>query len=455
MSPDRLLTLLLLTHAVPWAPPGGRWESPPAAPAPGCLEASLPDDEVLRAVTIEIGGEARSITGVRISGLRTLSAAEVWRAVGEPPTPVDARTGAGLVGRLVGLRVFTRVAPMVRVAGREVTVDIAVTEQPRVTRVVFEGLTEVRPERLLEPLLRAPEPRRPWPEHQGECPEPVVPPAWLARRDGDAVRPGLLSDGPRAALSRVLEALYDQGYEMASLTSALADDGVLTVRVDEGRLDAVAVWGVAPGLEPEVRARLDLPLGRPLQVGDVEQGLRRVQAAFPFLRPARGRRPARSAPLIRQEGDGLRFRAVDEPRPASGDGEDDQDGDDEDHPGRGYFVDGHRLVVTLRARRFDAEADPTELVRHTPATGWAPGLVGTARLWDPRNEIHLGLDLGGNINTNRAARPPVDPAVPPERWRTDWLVGGRAQLPRVHITEIGVQGYSRVDTSDRWRIDRL
>jgi hypothetical protein len=480
--------LLFVTAPARAEPVNPRWESPPAPPAQPCVERLSSDaavDEALRGATVEVEGETRPrpFSSVRITGLATLPEAEVWTAVGGRPERLDPHLVAVVVRRLVSLRIFARVAPVVRVArGPGIAVDIAVTEQPQLRRVVFEGLTEVRPERLLPSVLPVPEgPAGPdasgevhvgaerghrsgnHDDHQPACFDPVVPVAWLARAEGAAVHAGILRDGPQPALARLLHTLFDLGYEMASLTAALGDDGVLTIRIDEGRLEGVEITGVARQLEPQVRARLDLPVGRPLQVSALDPAMERVRAVFPFLHRGRARRPVRPEPQVQEEprsAGGRRFATVPAPPISAASMDDDDDsGDDDDHDDRRarrwYAIEGHRLVVSFEVRRFDFRGDPSELIRHTPVTGFAPGLVGTAGLWDPRNEVHAGVDLGGNVNTNRARRPLADPAAVAERWRIDWLVGARVQVPRFRVAELGVQRYSRVDTTDRWRIDRV
>jgi hypothetical protein len=450
-----------LIAVAPGAAP--RWESPVAPVPPGCVERVSPDatlDQALQALTLEVAGEPRPISGLRITGLTAVPEEELWKLLGGRPVRPDAHQLAVLVRRLIGLRLFARVVPVVRV-GKEATVsvDLAVSEQPRVRQVVFEGLTEVRPERLLEPLLRTTDADDVPP---GGCASPEVPAAWLARAEGEAVQPGILRDGPHPALTRLVHTLYELGYEMAAVRATLTADGVLTVAVDEGRLEMVEIRGVSPRIEREVRARLDLHVGRPLQVSELHQALGRVRVAFPFLRPGRAA-PGRLEPRVQEEpaaNGERRFQTVEEPappRPAEpGDDDDDDDrGDDDRDRGRFYAVEGRRLVLTLASQRFELDLDPSELLRHTPVTGFAPGLVGSGQLWDPGNEVHIGLDLAGNVNSNQAHRPVVDPAVIPQRWRVDWLVGGRVALPRMHVAELGVQRYSRVDTSDRWRIDRI
>src|SRR5205085_700703 len=108
-----------------------------------------------------------------------------------------------------------------------------------------------------------------------------------------------------------------------------------------------------------------------------------------------------------------------------------------------FTVDGHRLTLHLRARRADLEVHPEEILRHTPVTGFAPGLELRARVWDPQNRVHLTVDLAGNINTHRARQganaqmsAPVEPA---QRWRFDWMVGPRLEIPALHIAELGAQ----------------
>jgi hypothetical protein len=90
-------------------------------------------------------------------------------------------------------------------------------------------------------------------------------------------------------------------------------------------------------------------------------------------------------------------------------------------------------------------------------TGFAPGIEVKGRLWDPGNRVHLTVDLGGNVNTHRARRAEnmLQPLAGNDRWRFDWLAGPKVQIPDLHVAEAGIQFYGRVDSADRWRIDRI
>jgi hypothetical protein len=487
------IALLLLLAA------GPRWESPTTGGAPaGCIDRVSSDaglDEALRGLTVEVGGEARPITEVRLTGLTTLPEPKVWQAVGAGwetrQGPYDARRVVALVRRLEALGVFARVTPLVRIKDAQVTVEIAVVEHPTVAKVVFEGLTEIKPHRLLEAVLpngtrdsdgegddelgkkikakvarkigkkhgdKIPSP--PPPAGGPLCPEPVVLPEWFASLEGEAVHPGILRDGVRPALERLVHALHDLGYELSSFGGELRDRA-LTVHVDEGRLSGVEIRGVSPVIEAGVRARLDLHPGRPFQSGELDGALERVQRAYPFLeRGHAGPAPAEPKVEVTTEPGQVRFQTVAAPAtlnavPATAD--DDDDDDDQPHRahGRWYELHDHNLVLTFASDRSQLDTDFVEILRHTPVTGFAPGLVFTGRISDPSDRVNAAFDLGGNVNTHRAQRLTTDPAATPERWRFDWVAGGRIQVPRLRLAEVGLQGYARVDTSDRWRIDRI
>jgi len=142
--------------------PERRWESAPAAPAaPGaCVERVAGDralDEALAALTVDVGGQARPLREVRLEGLTTLKEADLWKLVGERPEKLDGLRAAAIVRRLVSSGLFARVVPVVSVGGDgAVALVVRLAEQPRLTKVVFEGLSEAKPEALLEVLLRTP-----------------------------------------------------------------------------------------------------------------------------------------------------------------------------------------------------------------------------------------------------------------------------------------------------------
>jgi hypothetical protein len=462
-----LFAFLLLAH----------WESPTAgAVAPPCVEKVTDDatlDQALGGLTIQVGGQGRPISDVRLLGLTTLPEASVWRAVGGgwevSGSPIDARRVVGLVRRLHALGAFSRVSPAVRVKDDKVTVDVTVVEHPTLRKVVFEGLTEVKPRRLLEAVVEGHE-HGDEKESTQACRDAVAPRAWFASRDGDVVKAGILQGGAQAAVDRVVHALFGLGYQLGALQGELGPDGVLTVRVDEGRLEAVELRGVAPAIEGRVRERLALHVGKPFQAGELDEALGRVKGFYPFLSAGHAAGPAPAPPKLEMSSDQgvLRFQtvpsapAVAAPAPKSDDDDDDDDeGDDEDdedhHHGHEhgrhrpwYELRGHTLVLTFSANRTNVDFDVAELLRHTPVTGFAPGLILTTRLADPADRIHATFELGGNVNTHRATSPDDS-----RHWRFDWLAAGKIQVPRLRLAELGIQGYAKVDTADRWRIDRV
>jgi hypothetical protein len=339
------------------------------------------------------------------------------------------------------------VAPVVSLQGDAVTLTIRLTEQPRVNRVVFEGLSEARPRALLEALLETPRDGRRKHDDDDEdrpCAEPAVPAEWLATVDEDVVHPGLVRHGLKRAITRVVDRLFQRGYQMSTLSADLAADGTLTVKVDEGRIQALELRGVAPRIEGEVRQLLDLPVGSVFDREDLRGSIGRIRDQFPFLSSDGRGRLTRIPPRVVEETteSGRHYGLVERP-PASN--------------GGWSTVEGHKLVIYLKSRRGDIEGEGQELLRHTPVTGFAPGLEVRSRLWDPADRVHVVVDLGGNVNTYRArqAQSTLQAGVPNERWRFDWMGGAKVQVPALRIAELGGQLYARVDTADRWRISSI
>lgn len=514
------------TQPTPPAQGGGRWQSTepaakeakPAEPVKTC-EDTLADDQaleqVLRALTFKSGAQDRPLGPPRILGLKAIKEDELWQLLGGRPAKPDVHQMAVLLKRLVGLELFVRVTPVVRLAGDGTpSLEVTLEEQPAVRKVVLEGLQEVKPESLLEVMLQTPTAGDDSPPFRGSdffddddeddhadagkkgeqtpaeplprCPEPSPRTSWLARADGEVVHPGVVWRGLRPALQRVMSELYGRGYEMASLAAELAADGTLTLRVDEGRVASVEIRGVSPRIADEVRERLDLPVGRTFVSGELHGLLRGLEGTFPFIRADDRERFTRAEPTVVEEEApaGTRRYRTTEPSPIAA---------TDDTPGvpprvarmaaslgvpqslvdaassaqssRWYTVEGRTLIIHLRSDRGKVALHWAEIIRHTPVTGFAPGLELLGRIWDKENRAHLTFDLAANVNTHRATSagpPPPDPMMPPpvtpagqQRWRFDWLTGARVQIPAARIAEIGVQGYSRVDSPDRWRIDRV
>ena len=126
--------------------------------------------------------------------------------------------------------------------------------------------------------------------------------------------------------------------------------------------------------------------------------------------------------------------------------------------GAWYGLEGDTLVVHLRAESARAKMQWAEIVRHTPVTGFAPGLAGTLTVYDSGDRAHLLLDGAVNINTRRHS---VDATGGTflERLnaqeRVDWLAGSRIRVPALGIAELGGQIHTLTDTADKWRISPM
>ena len=461
-----LLALATTSGAAVAAAPAWKSANPsPAALEGDCQEAPTEDpalNAALRALVFQgagqPAGEPQAFSGVRFSGLATVQEPALWEVLGGRPAGVDAERAALLIRRLVGLGLFASVTPVVEL-GREKegpVLVLQVKEHLTIRRVVFEGLSELSPEGLLESLLSAPsrqevERRRvkqnARPGVAGDsrprCPDPLPPRDWLARSEDQVVFPGVAFGGTDAALDRLVGYVFDRGYEMATVAADLAGDGTLTVKLNEGKIARIDLKGVEPRIEGEVRQLLGLTPGQPYLRDDVETSVERIRGRFPFLRASRDNRPTRRRPrmVLEQESEaGRRWRTVDQPA------------SDER---RWWTVDGQTLTLHLRSIRFNNSASASELIRHTQVTSFAPGLENRTWVWDAADRVHLRVDAGANVNTQRATAPLPDPSGELDRWRFDWSAGGALEIPDAHIAELGVKGYARVDTSDRWRIDRV
>jgi hypothetical protein len=492
-----------------WAAPP-RWQS--SAPGSerektpdGCRESATGEpglDAALRALVFQLAEEKRPLAGVRLEGLGTLKEDILWEAIGGRPATWDAARAAILLRRLVGLGIFEQVSPVVELGPDSgPTLVVTLVEHPTVRRVVVEGLSELAPEGLLEEMLETPsreevERRRiriqaavetdaegddpakgedndahrdghdealerdlsrlgPGPRKAlrtlrrifdrnrqdgfRRCPDPLPPRQWLARADEETVFPGIVWKGLPPALGRVQRRLRQRGYQLSRLEAELTADGTLTVRIDEGRTTGLEIRGVAPRLEPRVRALLGVEPGKPLVDADIEEGLDRIRAAYPFLRPHDQQLASRAEPALEElpAADGIHRYRSKERRPETG--------------SRWYTLADGKLVVYFRARRGATETHVEELLRHTPVTSFAPGLEASARIWDPENRAHLGLELGANVNTHRAEEIPPDT----QRWRFDGRVSPKVQIPDLGIAELGLEAHSLVDTADRWRISPI
>jgi len=209
-----------------------------------------------------------------------------------------------------------------------------------------------------------------------------------------------------------------------------------------------------------------------------------VQRRWPFVRADRGiggkrkwppgsRRSRKPGITLHDNGDGsFAFRSEQPPSRPSDDVDEDED-DDEGEPGTTfrrfahklgyetgswYSFEGDTLVLRLKADASRASAQWQQLLRHTPVTGFAPGLAGTWTIFDPADRTHLMLDGALNINTRR---PNLDASAGNyfdrlnARQRVDWLAGARLRIPSLNVAELGGQIHTLTDTADAWRISDI
>src|SRR5262245_43272165 len=250
-----------------------------ASPAPaaerggGCLEASTREQGLYRIVRhMKIGEAGRPSVELRLSGLKALNEVELWRRVaGEPPARLTLEQASVFLDRLEATRLFAKIDLTVQVGDDSVTLDVALVEHPVLKGVALKGVDDpAYREELLEALLE-----RPSEDDDDEPPGcPTAPPKeWLARLEGEDVRPGIVWDGLAGGFERVTRKLYDDGYEMASASGHLDPQGLLTLDVDQGRIESVEIVGVHPRLVETVRRELKLEPGTVFLMADATAGV--------------------------------------------------------------------------------------------------------------------------------------------------------------------------------------
>ncbi len=126
------------------------------------------------------------------------------------------------------------------------------------------------------------------------------------------------------------------------------------------------------------------------------------------------------------------------------------------HRGNIEVVGRGHVVLWLRADHADFSQQDERLLRHTPVTGFAPGLAATLTLWDPADRVHVMLDGDLAWNSRRHNFATAPDATFFERAGSqlsiDWLIGARVRIPALRIAELGVQLFALTDTADSWRI---
>ncbi|WP_257452667.1 BamA/TamA family outer membrane protein [Archangium lipolyticum] len=485
----------------PPTPEAPQEPAPPPAPPPAreddpCL--SEDDDEggsdVLDALRLSINGENRALAGVELQGLERLSETQVRNLARIPARgPLSPEQAAIVLRRLARTGLFTRVTPTVRlVEGSTPVLVVVLEEQPYVTRVDFEGLSEDELRDVRDELFRLP----PYSTDDGDdeedgdddgdisvrietedgrvqisarkktCPAPYPPRELLASFKKGELHPGFVWRGLPAALERGLDELHDEGYPLATLDAALSPDGSLTVRVDEGRVEAVEVTGVDEDVAEQVREVLGIKPGNVLLRSDLRRAASRLEAEMPFL----SLRDVETLPSEdtrfqeeRVEGGVRRYQLVPEERRERKKHQEEEEVElswseltkkweraSED----AITTVGRRVVVHVKPRgpSFDVDLIPM----HTQVTGFAPGLSGSVDLWDVRNRAHVKLDAALTIPLRWGGqRIPEDPEQTRLQRRLNWLVGAKARVPVLRLAEIGVQLHDFTDTFDRWRLGAI
>jgi hypothetical protein len=410
-----------------------------------------------------------SLASVHLSGAGSVSDDAIWNLVGGPPSlPLSKQEAIALVARLAQTGLFSAVE-IRTLPGDEL--EIALTEHPRLTSVQVRGLSEFRTEDILDRLLEVPadgeieKRRREVREARTrECPAPLPPRQWLARVDDGEVRGGVLWKGLAPALRRVLRFLKARGYPLARLEGELTPAGELLIEVDEGRVGGIEVRGVFPHLAREVETELGIRRGDVFSTGELYSALERVERRWPFLRPDRRSRRSARAPtlrLVERPNFGVEFRSerpLDSRPPPRDDDESDDDCDVDEPANAWYGFEGDRIVVYLKSERSRARMQWVELLRHTPVTGFAPGVANTWTIYDPGDRAHLMLDGAVNFNTRRPSREATGGTYLERlnaQERVDWLLGSRVRIPALAIAELGGQIHTLTDTADRWRISPI
>lgn len=436
---------------------------------------------------------ARAIDAISVSGLSAIDEARLWTLLESEPAPhpvrrgapIDVAAAAALLLRLQRSELFAEIDVEPDPAGA--TMRLRLAEYPLVSGATIHGLRESSPVDLLAHFLGSPSEgesdngREPtntlrfqvWrkrmdhgPPH-GRCQSAPPDPRWFARVEGGEVERGILRGGMEAARLRAVGWLRDRGYPHAAVTASIAPDGALVIDADEGRLVSFEVRGVPPSLRAEVERTLGFRAGDVFSSAALRQAVARLTARFPFVHLDTERALDEGSRATRSNWAGAKSGRADlGDIYLSWDYEDGgkQRGEDRHDHDRGASSAGTavevispgRMVLWLRTRRVSIDMQWIQLIRHTPATGFAPGLAATLHLWDAEDRAHLAVDGVIAVNTKRAARPTLAGA---DRWErlsaqegVDGLAGVRVAVPAWKLAELGAQVYALTDTNDAWRM---
>ncbi len=383
----------------------------------------------LRHLGVEVEGESRALQAIRLEGLSTLREGDVWAALGgRPAGTLTFEVATDVIRGLERLESFARIDPGLEVTGGEVALRIRLTEHPRIAAATVVGLTEDSEGAVVTDFLGSV-------PALDEQPTGVQAP-WLANLGADGFQPGILRGGLGAGATRVMASLLASGRRMASVGARLSPDGSLTVEVDEGRIESVRLVGPVPSVDREVAEVLDLSPGRTFLEADVEAGIERVRKAYPFLVPARIERPSRALPVaqVAEKEDGSQVVTLVEAPPSSATA--------------AFETEGHRLTVHFRPKHslgFGVSGE--DVLRHTPVAGVGVGVHVDMKLWDPSNRVHVEVETFLSSVDEKTRE-----AVTEDSSEAGAML--RFRVPRLRIAELGVQGWSLMQTDDQWRTGR-
>jgi hypothetical protein len=431
------------------------------------------------------------------------------RGVPQAPSPgvspwgvvLDRRAAEALLARLRQSGLFAEIGVGPAPSGDELRVRLVLN--PLVASASVKGLRESPEADLLAHFFGAPRPeesdagREPanrlrfqvWRKRMEQAAledcVAVTPDAdWFASVEGGggagsspagiAIKPGLLQGGLEAGRGRAVRWLRERGYPHSSVSAAITAAGALELDVDEGRLVSLEVRGVPAGIAAEVKRTLGLNPGDLLSNMALRSAAARLTERYPFLELDTERAPSKPAGSgVRQgERDGRREtmgRGLKSGRVDLGDlflSWDYQDGHEPGadpgdlgpgSAGNAVEVTGPgQVVLWLRVHRVSADVQWIQLLRHTPGTGFAPGLAATLHRWDDQDRLHLALDGLFAVNTRRSERALPAGAGLLERLSAeeelDALFGLRVAAPRLNLAELGFQLYALTDTNDTWRM---
>jgi hypothetical protein len=364
---------------------------------------------ILRDFKLEQNGQVLPPLNVEIQGLKTIKPDTLWELFGEKPTVFTFEQAAALLYHLDQLGLFLSVRPILKVQDiAHATLEITLEEFPTVQRVVFQGIESIAEKELWEKFKKAKDRDKEWKKNKNPvCGSTKLINAWVAYYKDGEFHPGVVYGGLDELIARMKKHMHHRGFKLATAKWELAQDGTLTILVDEGRLEKITLEGAHPRLLPKIESLVDMKPGRVFLKSDVDAAGKRVANQFPFF----------------------------------------------DHKIK-YHLDGHSLTLKLRSDQIRTNVRLVDLIRHTPVTGFAPGLQWTTWYYDAADRVHLALDGLFNINTGRKNRI-VDGGVLTEisaKERTDFAGGLKVVIPDLRIMEFGANFHALTDTADRWKM---